>query len=674
MNSVFSPYLDAKYRNDIQGIRAIGALMIMVYHIWLQKVSGGVDVFFVVSGFLMGGLLIRQFAREGKIRVFQFWGSIIKRVAPSAYIVLLVTLIAAYFLMPPNFFGTTVDEIIFSAFHVENFQLIRLNANYLQSATPASPVQQFWALSMQIQFYALLPFILIPACLLSKKTKSLAPLLLTTLAVIAVSFYLSLSFTATDPSAAYFHTKTRVWEFFAGIFVALVLPFIRINSISALSFGAVGLCILLLTGLVVPRSINFPGYIALLPAMGAIFLVLAGHGHPENPIAKLLGSRPLVAIGDRSFTIYLWHWPILVFTQHYLGTSELSLFAGIAIIAAAIALAFVTSQWVEFRFKKMPKTKVLRNYAIGIGFFALAAGPAIATKLYFNSIIKQQTAEINSESFKKFNGDQLSQSNTLQNVSKHQFWHAKFDMAPAAAPRCDSGPSSGKVIACEFGDVKAERKVVLVGGSHASQWQTFLSEVAKKEPFKLIVLTKSSCSFGLNFEGAALNPACEAWNQNIVERIITEQPDLVVTNSTRVVRASDAIPKEYVPEGYATYWKQLIEQNIPVLGIRDNAWFGYDPNACLWDNRTAPENCAVKANDVLAQQNPAKKYEAELEHFYAVDFNDTLCPGGNCVSVANDRLVWRDRHHFTHSFMRFVSDKLYHELQRQVPMKALFDE
>ncbi|HEY6612166.1 MAG TPA: acyltransferase, partial [Pseudomonas sp.] len=171
---VSAPWINPQdtYRDDIQGVRAIGAILIALYHIWIHKVSGGVDVFFVMSGFLMTGVLIRQLESTNRIQPFVFWGNLVKRIAPSACTVLLATLLLGYFFVPEPLWTQFIKEVTYSAIQVENIGLMRNSVDYLARELPPSPVQQFWALSIQVQFYVFLPLILTLVLGLSKRPSS----------------------------------------------------------------------------------------------------------------------------------------------------------------------------------------------------------------------------------------------------------------------------------------------------------------------------------------------------------------------------------------------------------------------------------------------------------------------------------------------------------------------
>ena len=211
------------YRHDIQGIRAISALLIAVYHIWINKVSGGVDVFFVISGFLMTGVLIRQIHQLDRIRPLIFWGNLIKRIAPCACTVLLFTLVAGYFIVPEPLWSQLIQETLFSALNLENIELMRRSVDYLARELPPSPVQQFWALSTQVQFYLLLPPVLMLALWIGRRKGSVSrtPLLLGIGLVAVASLFYSIVETAREPVSSYFNPAARVWEFFSGALLVM---------------------------------------------------------------------------------------------------------------------------------------------------------------------------------------------------------------------------------------------------------------------------------------------------------------------------------------------------------------------------------------------------------------------------------------------------------------------
>lgn len=651
---LFQPYASRYYRSDIQGIRAIGALLILAYHIWGQSVSGGVDVFFVVSGFLMTSVLLRRCAEGGGLAPLQFWAGIVRRVAPSAYLVLLGTLVFGYFFLPPQLWLVTINEMLFSAAHLENFQLMRLSVDYLAKDQPASPYQQFWALSVQVQFYVLLPLIVGLGLFLARKRRSLLPLLATVLAFLLASFAYSLVATYQQPTTAYFNTAARLWEFMAGALVALAMPWLKPSHGHASIASAIALLVLLTTGLVVPNFLNYPGYIAALPVTAAVLLLVSGSVEKKPMATRLLSNRYLVALGGISFTVYLWHWPILVYTQHSLATTELSLLQGMAIIATAVALAALTTAIVENPLRRMKSARLWPSYALGAVFFMAVAMPGLGARERVLLIYEQ----VESETMPLFRGESIDIQKSAAGVSLEQFLTVGSDKSfPILFCLEDSR-------ACESGDVESDRIVALVGGSHAAQWEPLFSELGKRYGFKLVTMVQMSCALGYQ---SHMDEACRRYNETIVDRVRDLNPIFVVTNSTRIERSLAGAQAESVPQSYADQWRRITSLGFPVLGIRDNPWFESDPSLCVWNRRHSANQCARPARELYLPEDPSMIYEATIPSFHSADFGPVYCTEGQCPAVFNSRLMYFDNHHLTRSFVIYMGNQLEQLLRSQVP-------
>jgi peptidoglycan/LPS O-acetylase OafA/YrhL len=665
VNDLFGPYLQSQYREDIQGIRAIGAILIMVYHIWIQKVSGGVDVFFVVSGFLMTGLLLRQFAREGRILPFQFWGQIVKRIAPSAYLVLLATIVLGFFFLPPPFWRDTLKELVFSAAHLENFQLMRTGVDYLARTNPPSPVQQFWALSMQVQFYVLLPILVVPLVMISARLRTLWPLLAGVISILIASFVYSVVATSENPTSAYFNTGARIWEFLAGALVALVLPWLRLGARAASILGFVGLFLLLGTGIFVPAVADFPGFVALLPVVAAMLLIVSGASPThQSATGSFLASGPLVFIGASSFTIYLWHWPLFIYAQHHYDTTSLSFLQGMALMAAATGLALLTTKIVETPFRRIPKTKPLLAYAVGIVFFVPTVAAALGGMRHLDDLTREMLSKPATAPGVYFTGHAISIQDTAEGLELADFAAVKFDMTRVVKDGCQIEGSSRAIVACEFGDTSSDTVVALVGGSHASQWESVFSGVGQRHGFKLVTITRAACTLGyLEW----LDDPCRDWNAGIVEKLAELEPLLVITISTRLDRFGRMDKAEYIPDAYVQKWAELNALGIPVLGIRDNPWFEQRPNACAWDNMDEISVCARPVEELFLEVNPAEKFAEQMPLFHSADFTHFFCADGRCPVYFDGKLMWRDSHHLTDSYMKYISLAVERSLGEQLP-------
>lgn len=657
MKQLFEPYGPRRYREDIQGIRAIGAALILVYHIWFHKVSGGVDIFFVVSGFLMTTLLLRHYVAEGRLRPFHFWANIVKRIAPSAYLVLMATMIFGYFFLPPLFWRVSLNDLLFSAAHLQNLQLLRLSVDYLATDVPASPFQQFWALSMQVQFYFVLPFLLSLGITWSRILQSRAPLLIIVGGVMLLSLIYSIIITARDPEPSYFNTAARLWEFLAGAFTALLIPYLGQMKRYALPLGLLGFGIVLSTGLLIPRSIAFPSYVALLPVLGAVCLLVSGHCERQNAVARLLANRYLVAFGSMSFTVYLWHWPILVYAQHHHGTTQLSILQGVGVVVAAVMLAYATTTIVERPFRRIPRAAPWASYLVGLWFFLPTVVPALSARQYavqLHSYV-EEAAPVMERDF--FRGSTISLQDDAKDVSLSQFASISANKS-TTIPDCLNGGI------CESGDVESDRVVVLVGGSHAAQWEPAFTKLGQRYGFKVITLAQMSCSLGyLEW----MDEECKSFNEGIVGRLAELRPDFVITNSTRLDRYNHSEFVEFVPKAYSAKWREITALGIPVIGIRDNPWFEDNPSLCVWNNPETATICARAVEELYMPENPAAGVAATIPLFHSVDMSNLYCAEGYCPAVFEQRLMYFDNHHFTRTYMEFMAKAIHRELQEQVP-------
>jgi peptidoglycan/LPS O-acetylase OafA/YrhL len=659
MKEIFEPYANRCYRYDVQGIRAIGAIIILVYHIWMNKVSGGVDVFFVLSGFLMTGLLLRQYAREQRLRPFEFWGGIVKRIAPSAYLVLLATLIFGYFFLPPLFWRVSLNDLLFSAAHLQNFQLMRLSVDYLGAESPASPFQQFWALSMQVQFYFLLPILLACGIWFARRQRSLLPLIGLVTLLFLLSLGYSLVITALKPAASYFDTGARVWEFLAGALAALILPHLNLRARTAALLSILGLVIILCTGLLIPRSLPFPGFAALLPVTGAVLLLIAGGcTAQQGGASRWLSNNTLVALGSISFTVYLWHWPILVYAQHHHGTISLGLLPGIGVIVAAILLAYLTTKIVENPFRRISKTTPWSSYLVGVLFFLPTVVPALGARQYavqLHNYLEEAGPVAEHDYFK---GRAIALQDNAQAVSLSQIASVSSNKS-FTIPECLDGRL------CESGDTNSERVVALVGGSHAAQWEPALAKMGERYGFKVVTIAQMSCALGyLEW----MDEACLEYNKTILATLTALQPAFVITNSTRLDRDGHSEQAEYVPEVYAEKWREIAALGIPILGIRDNPWFEDNPSQCVWNNLETASQCARSKDELYQAENPVEPVAANIPQFHSVDFLALFCVEGRCPAVFDHYLMYFDTHHFTKTYLEYMTKAFIAALEEQTPV------
>ena len=313
-----------RYLFGVQGLRTVVALLVAVYHIWFGRVSGGVDIFFVVAGFFATGSLVRLFSSQTSIRGgLRAYGNYLlrtaKRVVPSALVVIVATVVGSLLWLPKAYWRDTIGHAWASLGFWENWHLIASSADYLQQDQDASPFQQFWALAVNVQFYVLFASFVLLLLVLVHRFKGVGSgtgtgmrraLLVGASAVFLASLVFSVVYTASDQAAAYFNTFTRLWEFVAGALAALLLKTPVKHARVARVFGWLGLVALLSFGALFDLSRLLPGALSLVPVFAAIGLIWSSMARVEPQILVL---RPVLWVADSSFAFYLWHWPLLVF-------------------------------------------------------------------------------------------------------------------------------------------------------------------------------------------------------------------------------------------------------------------------------------------------------------------------------------------------------------------------
>src|SRR5215472_17555234 len=346
------------FRPDIQGLRALAVAMVVIYHLYPSLLPGGfvgVDVFFVISGFLITGHLWRGYQRTGKVGLVDFWGRRAKRLVPAATLVLTVTWVASRLVLPATRLADTADQVRASALYFQNWLLAHNAVDYLKSTNLASPVQHFWSLSVEEQFYLVWPWLFLAAAILARlRARHRGPGVNVGLAVatglagalVLGSLAYSVYDTRTDPAEAYFVTTTRVWELGLGGLLAL-LPQRLGRPLSRQGWlGWAGLAAMAASPFLLRGTSAFPGAIALLPVVGTVALIAGGSAAARYGPARLTSVRPMVFLGGISYSLYLWHWPVIVLWSTYRG-HKIGPYAGLPLAVAAVVLSWLTKVWVE---------------------------------------------------------------------------------------------------------------------------------------------------------------------------------------------------------------------------------------------------------------------------------------------------------------------------------------
>jgi peptidoglycan/LPS O-acetylase OafA/YrhL len=646
---------------EIEGLRAVAAMLVILYHYWIGGVSGGVDIFFIVSGFLITTMLVKMYNKDGRVDVAGFVVKLSQRLFPLGFLVLFANAILSVLILPQTMWSQITDEIIASAAYFQNIHLAVTSTDYLAQNFEASSFQHFWAMSIQGQFYLIWGLTFFVTLLVLKWTKSTLPLPKVLTWVFALftagSFSFSLYLTAVNPEGAYFNTLTRVWEFGLGGLLALFITKIRVNRKVGFVMGWAGLLLILLAGPLVGLSQDFPGWAALLPTVGGVLIILNRNYEDTFTANRLLSAPVMTKIGGLSYGLYLWHWPLLIYYYEITGNTSVSLWGGTLLIGLSFLLSYVSVAFIEnpIRFRKGMRTKAAS--AVVSGMIALPVVLFVAGFSLYVNFLEQSAAEsIGDESHPGAQVLALGVEDTFEQDDIIPIpANAREEMPFVYEEGCHQTEEDPEVIVCTFGEEdNPEAEIAMVGGSHSAHWIPAFEEFVEEHNLKVYSITKSACRFR-NPEDE--EESCAEWNERLMEEIIEINPDLVFTT------ADAGSSPGRVPSGYRERWEKLAEENLRVFAIRDNPWFPEDVPVCLERNGPEAEECSVSRDEALPAPSSWEKLgDEQPENVYYADLSDYLCGDDTCGPAYGNVMAYRDSHHISVPYARTLAPYLEKEI------------
>jgi peptidoglycan/LPS O-acetylase OafA/YrhL len=687
---------DGGFRPDIQGLRAVAVGVVVLYHLWPNHLSGGyvgVDVFFVISGYLITSHLWREASTRGTIALRSFYARRALRLLPAAILVLVCTAVASLVFLPDARWENAFRQSVASAAYVENWLLARNSVDYLLQHAPDSPVQHFWSLSVEEQFYAFWPvLILVALWLVVRLRRNASPttrrraVIIALSALLLVSLAYSIYATAVEPKQAYFITPTRVWEFAVGALCALLAVDEAKWFRSRIVLGWLGVAAVLAASYFYVKATPFPGYAALLPVLGTAAVILAAQGTQPWSASWWLSLRPATMVGDISYAVYLWHWPILLLLPLAVGHG-LNRSLRLTILAATLVISWLSTHLFEtpLRRNTFLKTRRWPSLAFAVTGVAAMVAASLAASTIFQARVDAAAARFTN----------------VVNAGGKCHGAAVFDegancpsvfgkgpiMAPALAikdqgnseyARCDTWLDKKEIHQCDFGPADSPVRVAFVGDSHALQWLGTIQLLGRQGRWRAKTFFKSSCPFAEAVRTIPSEPKewqqnCTEWQQEVTKRLVADTTiDYVVLTAysrAYTLVAVDGPTTAATPsQAWRATWKKLTASGKKVVVVRDTpSTLTMSIPECIQRNMDDFYKCSVPRDKALPFDPISQiALDANDPDIKMIDINGGICDANWCYGIAGNVIVYRDTNHLTWQYAESLAPRLWAEFEKAI--------
>jgi peptidoglycan/LPS O-acetylase OafA/YrhL len=658
----------------VEGLRAIAVVLVLLEHAGLSLVSGGfigVDVFFVLSGFLITGLMLKEIESTGRISIVRFYARRARRLLPAGTLVLIATIVASYIWLGGARADRTAEDGRWSALFASNFRFIQQGTDYLDAQLPPSPLQHFWSLAVEEQFYAVWPLVMMLVAIAFKRISLRLRLAVVLTAIIAGSLIWSIHQTAVDGTAAYFSPFPRASELAAGALLAVCapwLPWVPRRFGALFSWG--GLAIILLVALLFDATTAFPGYAVMAPVIGTVLVVVGGSIAPGEGPERILKRAPFQYVGKVSYSLYLWHWPILVIAAGRAG-HELNVGQNLLLCFAALGLSAITYIAIENPVRNAEVLKTRTPYAsIGLGVVLVALSFGLATWYIETQGTPGEAIAMNAE-IQQFPSEEDVLNAVADGVSVTTWPDQPPRIANLAYSKaCNVTRADTSSSACEFGDLNGTTTAVIYGDSHAAMWVPALDAIGKQEQIKFIQLTKPGCpALDFNIYSQTLRreyTECIEFRAFALNKIAEVQPDVVlISNAYRDVQRSE--DGKGTEDGVSDAWMNgltsIIQQIRPNAGrivvIGDMAYPNLSGIDCLTAHPDDVPACGTPRGDAVDEaHNALEKQTTEAAGGEYVDTTPWFCTDVECPAVIGGLTVHRDSYHTGENYVVFLAQAL----------------
>ena len=687
-----------RFRPDIEGMRAIAVGLVLLFHGYGKPFTGGfvgVDVFFVISGFLITSLLLHEQIKDGRISVRRFYARRVRRILPASALTVLATIVAAYYLLGFISGNEVASDAKWTAVFAANIHFALIGTDYLGSQLPPSPLQHMWSLGVEEQFYLIWPglFLLLAVIVrLSRRRNVLHVLAASLLVVIGASLAWSVIQTSSNATWAYFSPLTRAWELALGALIAVIGPAVsRVPTRWVYQVAALlGLAGIVVSALILTSSMPYPGWAVAIPVVGTALLIGAGCGNPQTVIGRALSVRPMQWLGARSYSLYLWHWPILTIAAQYAG-HHLSGWQNSGLLLGAIAASAITFRLVEnpVRNSRVLKSRTGLTLAIGVvlslltivvaqwqiashfgTWNPLAASPGGSANL--GRTISTPTQLV--EAVKAAQSINVLPSSVAASLTKEDQAKAtgRFDCHEIALPanfidfsKSELGHEFGQ---CAAGAEHGTKLMVIYGDSRAGMWGAALEGVAAKNGYKLRTFYMNGCPaldlHFMSYETHAPNDDCYQFHESAIAAIRNLHPDLVITTSfsTQMLADGSQPTAAQWQQGWASTFRGLTQPGTRLAMFGDIPEWEKDDARCLAGHVMAVQECSVPIAEATSKNLDAEQAAASAAEALYIPTLPWVC-AVRCEPVIANMRVYGNRFHFTKSYAVYLTGAVGEALQ-----------
>lgn len=690
--------------SEIHGLRGIALALVVAFHLFGNgRVSGGIDVFLVISGFLATRSLVGR-AERGRVTLGEHYGRTFARLAAPALIVLAATAVLMVAFIPQTLWTQTTRELVAAATYTLNWELIASQLTYGAAGPSSTPVQHFWSLAVQGQFFLLWPLVVVGLALVLRvvargrlrRRLSLARVLFVLTAVaFAVSFAYAFKVSAADQAAAYFNSFTRFWEIAAGALTALALRRLSLPEKSKPYAAWIGLALVVSCGFVMDGADHFPGPAALWPVAGALLVMVGSTPSTRGP-RRLLETRPLRFVADISYELYLWHWPLLIAWLYYTGGDRLTVASAAGVLVVSTLLAWATNRLVTRQVQTYvirpggPRALIVTVAALGLALVAGAQGLNAIDRSEQRAIAEAAQLASADPYVTECLGAAAMAAAVEGEICENPALTGRISPAIAAIgddednrPNCWSFKERPvRFTACPQGTLTGyTKRMLVVGDSHAVAPTGAFDLVGKEHGWRIDVAARAACHWShreLGWNFGDNRAACRAWNDQLEDYLdAPEQKDLdaiIVTHSARKLTKpiGSETRWEATVNGMVEAWAARPSTEVEIVALIDNPMFEPDPAAYLRNDlgcisqhppETAGRACGKPRTEVL-KDDPHREAIARDPNGAIIDLTRLYCDEELCPAVIGNVIVYRDGNHLTARYARSLAPYLGRELAR----------